>query len=164
MSELREITPEQLKQTLELHKKWLFHEEEGVRADLSNYNLRRADLSDADLIRANLSDADLDLQVKEGLLLEVAKVALASDEALEMSEWHSSCGTAHCIAGWAVTLAGKEGEKLEGRFGTAIVGLKLLGVEAYGHFHDGNKKGREYLQSILDANSQSTDSAIEPQT
>lgn len=34
---------------------------------------------------------------------------------LDMAEWHSQerCGTAHCIAGWAVHLAGKAGYELE---------------------------------------------------
>lgn len=34
---------------------------------------------------------------------------------LEMSEWHDEtrCGSVHCIAGWAVHLAGKAGYELE---------------------------------------------------
>ena len=43
-----------LKQILELHKKWLNNEDGGKRADL-----RDADLSGADLSGANLSGADL---------------------------------------------------------------------------------------------------------
>ena len=37
--------------------------------------------------------------------------------ALDMSDWH--CGTAHCRAGWVVTLAGEAGRALEARIGTA---------------------------------------------
>ena len=63
-----------LKEVLELHKKWLNCEKEGIRADLSNVdlsntdlsntdlrcaNLTKANLSDVDLSNANLSDADL---------------------------------------------------------------------------------------------------------
>ena len=63
-----------ISETLELHKKWLMNEPDGVRADLryanlryadlsnanlSNANLRYADLSNADLSNANLSNADL---------------------------------------------------------------------------------------------------------
>ena len=53
-----------LKQILELHKKWLNNEGGGKRADLSgadlrSANLRRADLSGADLSGANLSGANL---------------------------------------------------------------------------------------------------------
>lgn len=39
-------------------------------------------------------------------------------EHLDMGTWHTSCGTAHCRAGWAVTLAGEQGEALEESVGT----------------------------------------------
>ena len=53
-----------LKQILELHKKWLNNEDGGKRADLSGADLHRADLHranlrDANLRGANLRDADL---------------------------------------------------------------------------------------------------------
>ena len=48
-----------LKEVLELHKKWLNDEKGGIRADLSYVNLRGADLSGADLRYADLSDANL---------------------------------------------------------------------------------------------------------
>ena len=55
---------EKLKEILNLHKKWLNGEKDGIRAnlsnvDLSNTDLREADLSFADLREANLSNADL---------------------------------------------------------------------------------------------------------
>lgn len=53
-----------LKEVLELHKKWLNGEKGGIRADLrevdlSNANLSNADLSYTDLRDVNLSEADL---------------------------------------------------------------------------------------------------------
>ena len=48
-----------LKQILELHKKWLNDEDGGKRADLSGADLSGADLRGADLSGANLSSADL---------------------------------------------------------------------------------------------------------
>ena len=48
-----------LKQILELHKKWLNNEGDGKRADLSRADLRSADLRSADLSRADLRGADL---------------------------------------------------------------------------------------------------------
>ena len=48
-----------LKQILELHKKWLNDEDGGKRAYLRGAYLRGADLSGADLRRADLSGADL---------------------------------------------------------------------------------------------------------
>jgi hypothetical protein len=60
-----------LNSVLELHKKWLNNEPNGVRADLSGANLQRAtlcganlsevDLSMADLSWANLSEVDLSM-------------------------------------------------------------------------------------------------------
>lgn len=48
-----------LKEILELHRKWLDGEKEGIKADLSNVNLSNADLRYADLRGADLSNADL---------------------------------------------------------------------------------------------------------
>ena len=55
---------EELKEVLQLHKKWLNDEQCGIRANLSyanlrGVNLRFTDLSNADLRYVNLSDADL---------------------------------------------------------------------------------------------------------
>lgn len=50
---------EELKKVLELHKKWLNHEPDGVRADLSWKKLCRANLSGADLSRVDLRGANL---------------------------------------------------------------------------------------------------------
>ena len=49
------MSRDELEKVLELHKKWLNNEPEGVKA-----NLRGADLRGADLSYADLSDADLD--------------------------------------------------------------------------------------------------------
>ena len=48
-----------LKQILELHKKWLNNEDGGKRANLRGADLRGADLSGADLRGADLRGADL---------------------------------------------------------------------------------------------------------
>ena len=53
------INGKQLSEILEAHRKWLYSEEGGERADLSNADLRSADLSNADLRSANLRSADL---------------------------------------------------------------------------------------------------------
>ena len=111
-------------------------------ADLSSANLSRANLTAADLCFANLSFADLSgadlrgailhraplthanltgalLDYREGgdtRLLAVAEAALAHADALVMDRWHGSCGTTHCIAGWACHLdpAASEMEKTHG--------------------------------------------------
>ena len=84
------------------------------RADLSHANLSRADLSGADLRGAINNDesipviADIHKQVYE---------AASKPDCLYMSTWHHSCGTAHCRAGWVVTLAGEAGKALEDKYG-----------------------------------------------
>ena len=50
---------------------------------------------------------------------------------LEMSDWHGgtsgsdACGTTHCRAGWAITLAGDAGRELERRFGPSAAGALI---------------------------------------
>ena len=52
-------TKEELQEILSKHKKWLFNEDGGERADLSGADLSGADLSGANLSGADLSGADL---------------------------------------------------------------------------------------------------------
>ena len=53
------MTKEELKNVLDLHRKWSNCEKGGVKADLCGANLRGADLCGADLCGANLRGADL---------------------------------------------------------------------------------------------------------
>jgi hypothetical protein len=53
------MIPEELRNVLGLHKKWLNDEDGGTRADLCRADLCRADLCGADLRGANLREADL---------------------------------------------------------------------------------------------------------
>lgn len=97
---------------------------------------------------------------REAVLLEVARQALGSNNALDMEHWHSDggfacltwhlpCGTSHCIAGWATTVAREAGVLLENEFGTRIAGAMLLGPEAAAHFFDSQEGGERYLRSVL---------------
>ena len=128
-------------------------------ADLTDADLTRADLTRAVLTRADLTRADLTDAVGLPLptpdeaaerIRAVAQAALASDNALHMSTWHK-CETSHCIAGWAIHLAGPVGYVLEKAVGAPTAGLMLLGVEAHSHFYDDNATARAWLQSKLDA-------------
>jgi hypothetical protein len=112
-------------------------------AVLSGAVLRGADLRDADLSGAVLSGADLRDAILSGAYLrgailsgaylrgadisdapkipdihKVVYAAASAPDALDMADWHSSCGTSHCRAGWVTTLAGPEGKALENRIGT----------------------------------------------
>lgn len=53
------ISQNELNKVLELHRKWLGNEPDGVRADLDFKNLRSVDLRDADLRYADLRGANL---------------------------------------------------------------------------------------------------------
>jgi|LakMenEpi03Aug12_release.lakeMendotaPanAssembly.Ray.scaffolds.fasta_scaffold96433_5 hypothetical protein len=134
-------------------------------ADLSGANLSGANLSGADLHGANLHGANLhvanlygaDLSDAVGIpvavdcsdrLRAVAAVATASQDGLNMDSWHT-CQTTHCIAGWAIHLAGKTGRILEELHGPELAGRMLLGHEAATHFHDSNEDARAWLLSLL---------------
>ena len=52
------MTQEQLREILDKHNKWVNHEMDGERADLSGANLRWLNLSGVNLREANLRDAD----------------------------------------------------------------------------------------------------------
>ena len=100
-------------------------------ADLSGADLRGADLRGAVLRGADLSDADLSDADLRGAVLRGAAcpitipdihkavyTAASKPGALAMESWHHACGTAHCRAGWVVTLAGDGGRALEWALGT----------------------------------------------
>ena len=136
------------------------------RAYLSYANLGGANLSGANLIGAYLRGADLSGADLSGarvgneliptaeqaapLLAEVAAAALASNNSLDMSTWHT-CETTHCIAGWAIQLAGKRGAALEKEYGSQFAGLALLGAEAASHFFDTNEQARRWLRTKVKA-------------
>ena len=138
-------------------------------ADLSSANLCGADLRRADFRGADLRGADLDgaflggadfrganlgfpIASPEEAALRIAAVARAAlqTDALDMDTWHT-CETTHCIAGWAVHLAGEEGEALEAEHGPYLAGLSLLGHEAAAHFYDNNKAATAWLRAKLNA-------------
>src|ERR1700694_1182371 len=73
-----------------------------------------------------------DAETARQRLIEVAKHALVPG-ALDMGIWHNEsggCGTSHCIAGWAVHLAGAEGYALEKDVSQPAAGNILLGADA----------------------------------
>ena len=53
------MTQEKLKVVLELHKKWLNNEADGVRADLYGADLFGVDMHGVDLREANMQGVDL---------------------------------------------------------------------------------------------------------
>jgi uncharacterized protein YjbI with pentapeptide repeats len=56
---MKQYTAEELKEILELHRKWVEGDASGKRANLRGADLRWADLREADLLGADLREADL---------------------------------------------------------------------------------------------------------
>ena len=159
-----------LPEVLRLHSLHLTGDPVGKRAnlteaDLTEANLYGANLTGADLTGADLTGADLyganlrgaDLRGAVGLpivadastrLQAVAAAVLADPSSLDMYTWHSSCGTAHCLAGWAIHQAGPLGQVLEQLHGSALAGRLLLGHEAAERFFQSNAEVLDWLRSI----------------
>ena len=68
------MTTEEIQKVLELHKKWLKGDPDGVRANLEGANLFGANLGDANLGDANLGNANLGDAYLEGAYLEGANL------------------------------------------------------------------------------------------
>ena len=121
-------------------------------ANLAHANLAHASLAHANLYHANLAHANLEGAILDGVIftgaslnratlpdgvpvigdIDAAILAAIGEDAsgLDMKDWH--CGTTHCRAGWAVTLAGEAGEALEKRFDTGAAGALIYAASRPG--------------------------------
>ena len=67
-----------------------------------------------------------------------------------MGNWHSSCGTTHCRAGWVVELAGGAGKELEAKTSTAFAAMMIYKASGSRispcRFYDGNDKAMEDMK------------------
>ncbi len=93
-------------------------------SDLSGSNLRGSNLRGSNLSGSDLSDSDLSGSDLSGIpkipnIHQAVYDAASKPDALDMGQWHNECGTAHCRAGWVVTLAGDGGKALEWVMGTS---------------------------------------------
>ena len=154
------MNSEQLEKILADHKLWL--QGKGGKsadlryadlryADLRSADLRSADLRHADLRYANFIDADLtnaDLpdcpQRPEDLLQKIA-AAIRQPGALDMEDWH--CGTAHCLAGWAVELT-PGAKEFESKTSTYLAG-RLLIPELEPFFFSDNETALQETEKYL---------------
>jgi hypothetical protein len=100
-------------------------------ASLWDANLWRADLRDANLTGANLAGAEgvegIPKQPVPGLARLVLKQIKDHPETWDQRVCHSGCGTKHCVAGWAIVLAGEAGVAAEKRLNTEEAAALLLG-------------------------------------
>jgi hypothetical protein len=72
--------------------------------------------------------------------------------ALEMSQWHSPCGTTHCRAGWVVELAGEQGKALEKATSTPFAAMCIYKVSSarFPEFRDFYTDNEIAKKSILE--------------
>jgi hypothetical protein len=96
-------------------------------ANLTGANLTRVNLTYANLTEAYLAGAN-EIPIVDRLDSKIL-AAIDAGGALEMGSWHT-CKTMHCRAGWAITLAGEAGKKLEDAYGPAVAGA-LIYAKAY---------------------------------
>ena len=114
-----------------------------------------------ELAGANLSCASLDVASLDGAKLpSIAKIdnlftqihdRIKDGCDLEMSCWHT-CETVHCIAGWAVVLAGDAGRVAENLLGTNAAGALIINESCpylngkVPNFTSSNKEGMRFIE------------------
>ncbi|MGL5936162.1 MAG: pentapeptide repeat-containing protein [Cetobacterium sp.] len=137
-------------------------------ADLADAYLAGADLAGADLAGANLAGAYLaganlagatvgghashgrallgDIKADPTLPARVAAAAIAPN-ALDMGNWHT-CGTTHCLGGWAITLSGPAGRALEKTTSSSVAAAMLLPSVAH-LFYASNEEALMWARAQL---------------
>jgi len=82
--------------------------------------------------------------------------AASQPKSLEMSQWHT-CKKTHCRAGWAVTLAGEQGKKLEKFFNTELAAMMIYDASCPGYkinparFYDSNEDALVDMKKLAGA-------------
>ncbi len=124
-----------------------------LRSSLIKADLRETDLSAACLQEATLSNARLEGSILKNastfyavmektklpkhlgfrydstLKEKIRKKIEKNTDKLQMSTWHHTCGTVHCLAGWAVKLH-PDGKRIEAHSSTYLAGRLLLKLNA----------------------------------
>jgi uncharacterized protein YjbI with pentapeptide repeats len=97
-------------------------------ANLQGANLQDANLQGADLLGANLQGVaeSMGIVISPDLPAKILEQITLHPETWRQEFWHNECGTAHCIAGWAIQLSGDLGKYLETSLGTLTAAILLL--------------------------------------
>ena len=127
-------------------------------ANLEGANLKGAYLEVADLEGANLEGANLKgaylkgavkkpIPVVENLDRKILDILEGGKGGLEMNCWHT-CETTHCLAGWAIHLAGQPGYDLEKLVGSHNAGFLIFkkSTGSYPHFYGTNDDALDELR------------------
>ena len=80
---------------------------------------------------AKFRERNPDVPVIESLDAKILGVLDSGAGRLNMSAWHT-CETTHCMAGWAIHLAGEPGHALEAKYGPHIAG-RMIFTASTGH-------------------------------
>jgi hypothetical protein len=83
-------------------------------------------------------DFEFDVPVIPDLNQRILAAVEKNPILLDMRFWHrsQSCGTTHCIAGWAVTVAGRMGRNLEQHLRTELAAELLFKASLHGEVPD----------------------------
>ena len=88
-----------------------------------------------------------DVPVVERLDSRILEAVTSGGGVLDMGAWHT-CETTHCRAGWAITLAGEPGRKLESERGPHVAGLMIYRASTgrSPHFFASNERAMEDIK------------------
>jgi len=89
----------------------------------------------------------LEIVSEPNLVQRIAQIITENPNSLDMSDWHSGCGTTHCLAGWATTIH-PQGVELEKMIGTGAAG-KILLPEGAHLFFKREEEVMEFLESAI---------------
>ena len=112
------------------------------------------ELAGANLSCASLDGAKLPSIAKIDNLFTQIHDRIKNGGGLEMDSWHT-CETVHCIAGWAVVLAGDAGRVAENLFGTNAAGALIINESCpylngkVPNFTSSNKEGMRFIEECV---------------
>jgi hypothetical protein len=64
-------------------------------------------------------------EFEQKLITKIAKIVDKDSKKLKMNNWHNSCGTTHCLAGWAA-IENEQLRLIEEKYSTEIAGCVAL--------------------------------------
>ena len=89
----------------------------------------------------------------EGIHTAVNKAV--NEDTLNMTNWHSKCGTTHCRSGWAITLAGVEAKRLEALTNSMFAGMVVFALSSDitlnpQRFYDSKQNALQHIEACAD--------------
>lgn len=121
-------------------------------ANLENTNFDGANIRNVKFTGARLKGADLPkIAVVENLFSTIHDKICKGEGRLDMDYWHS-CETVHCIAGWAVHLAGVAGRVAEELLSTQVAAALIINQSCpyldgvVPNFHVNNTEGWAFVE------------------